>query len=108
MRAANGFHARSWNPQWDPRGSLSLFVYKLLPGLTLPGVWEETITASLHSQIILQLGTARTLNGFFGFIAIFGTTLQEGKKKKLMTRRLTNKIEICLMVSPLCLGDAAY
>lgn len=44
----------------------------------------------------------------FGFIAIFGTTLQEEKKQKLMTRRLTNKIEICLMVSPLCLGDAAY
>lgn len=55
LRAPNGFHACSWNPQWDPRGiSLSLLVYKLLPVLTVPGVWEETITASLHSQIILQ------------------------------------------------------
>ena len=82
MRAANGFHARSWNPQWDPRGSLSLFVYKLLPGLTLPGVWEETITASLHSQIILQLGTARTLNGFLALLPYLGRRSRKKKKKK--------------------------
>lgn len=41
--------------------SLSLFVYKLLPVLTVPGVWVETITASLHSQIILQRNSLHSL-----------------------------------------------
>lgn len=41
--------------------TLSLFVYTLLPGLgwLLPGVWEETITASLHRQIVLQTSALR-------------------------------------------------
>lgn len=49
---------------WDPRGSLSLslFVYKLLPVLTVPGVWEETITGSLYSQIILRPDTLHGLD----------------------------------------------
>lgn len=34
--------------------SFTLFVYKPMPVLTVPSVWEETITGSLHSQIILQ------------------------------------------------------
>lgn len=46
---ARGIHTRI-------PGDLSLFVYKLLPEMTVPGVWEETITGSLHSQIILQPG----------------------------------------------------
>lgn len=74
-----------------PGGSLSLFVYKPMPVLTVPGVWEETITGSLHSQIILQpdARTAWTLNGSWLYCHIW-----EDTSGVVMTRHLTNKIEI--------------
>ena len=56
-------------------GVLSVFVYTLLPLLTVAGVWEETITGSLHSQIALQpdaLHGYKTLNGFGIYCHIWG------------------------------------
>lgn len=56
--------------------SLSLFVYKLLPASTVPGVWEETIPDSLHSQMMLQPDALHGEDSEW-ILALFGRTLQE-------------------------------